>query len=71
MHRYLWNPARYFDRIYLKGREYINADLTKVLETFKVKRNNKTAYKRKKYTHKSKHPEEEKFLGVAEEGVED
>jgi hypothetical protein len=71
LHRYLWNPARYFDRIYLKAREYINADLTKVLETFKVKRNNKTAYKRKKYTPKSKHPEEDKFLGVADEGIEE
>ncbi len=71
LHRYLWNPARYFDRIYLKMRDYVNKDYTNVVESFKLKRKNKTPYKRKKYTPKSKHPDEDKFLGLAEVGVEE
>lgn len=62
LHKNLYNPAYYFNRLYLKYRDMINKDMNKVLADFKLKRMNKSAYKKKKFTPKSKHQAEKRFL---------
>ena len=62
LHSNLWNPALHFDRIYRRLRDFVNVEMNNALLDFKTKRKNKSAYKRKKYTPKPKHPPQEKFL---------
>lgn len=64
LHRHLWNPVQYFDRIYKKWIKYVRGDFEKVLEKHNAKFLKRSAYKRKKYTPKPKHPPESKFLGI-------
>lgn len=66
IHDNLWNPALHFDRVYKRLREFVNSEMNKTLSDFKTKRKNKSAYKRKKYTPKPKHPPQEKFLNKSE-----
>lgn len=62
LHSNLINPAFHFDRIYKKLREYRNSEMTKAISDFNLKRKTKSAYKKKKYSPKSKHPKPSFFL---------
>jgi hypothetical protein len=71
LHSNLWNPALHFDRIYRRLKDFVNADMNGVLAEFKTKRNNKSSYKKKKYTPKPKHPPQEKFIKNIDTSNED
>ncbi len=54
LHKNLYNPAFYFQRLYEKWKSRHNLEMNDVLAAFKIKRLNKSNYKRKKTTPRSK-----------------
>ena len=67
LHKNLWNPALRFDRIYRKYRHYVNVEVNATLAAAETKRKNKSNYKKKKYTQKSKFPAPDQFIGELNE----
>jgi len=54
LHKVLWDPAIYFDRIYRRLREYINKDMNLVLKNSQTNRKNKSAYFKKRRKNSTK-----------------
>lgn len=64
LHKVVYNPAQFFDRIYTKLRVFLNKDFTNILEVGDTKRKTKSPYKEKKRTPKNVFKDEPKTLGV-------
>lgn len=66
LHKTLYNPAQFFDRIYLKVRHFWNQDFTNILHSGDIKRKTKSPYKPKKRVKEVFTPQP-KSLGFLEE----
>lgn len=64
LHRVIYNPAQFFERIYLKLRVFLNKDFTNLLDSGDIKRKTKSPYKDKRRSPKNIYPEQPKALGV-------
>jgi len=64
LHKVIYNPAQFFERIYLKLRVFLNKDFTNLLSSGDIKRKTKSPYKQKGGTPKNVFKQEPKTLGV-------
>lgn len=66
LHKVVYNPFQFFDRVYTKLRVYMNKDYSDILTTLDVKRKTKSAYKVKKGTPKNLFKKESPTKGLLE-----
>jgi hypothetical protein len=66
LHKVKYNPAQFFDRLYIRLREFLDRGFSDTLRSGDIKRKTKSAYKNKR-KGKPVFPEQPKSLGICEE----